>query len=242
MALFCNPKSIESSDPSSCRVIHMSIETALQSILTNPVYLAIWAILVLVSLGILVWDLRTNNEVIGSLMKFVWGFTVLYSGPIGLSVYWYSGRTQIEHDSLWRRGFRSVSHCYSGCGAGEIVGVVIAAGLLSLGNLLVAGITFSLAYIAGFAMTMGPLMQEGVGFNEALRDALYSETPSITVMETVAIGTDILLAGEAHFGDLLFWTALIFSLSLGLLAAYPVNVLLIEFGVKEGMMNPKEMA
>jgi hypothetical protein len=220
----------------------MSLETTLQHILTNPTYLAVWAVLVLVSLAVLVWDLRTNNEVIGSLMKFVWGFTVLYSGPVGLLVYWYSGRTQIAHDSLWRRGFRSVSHCYSGCGAGEIVGVVIAAGLLSLGTLVVAAATFGLAYVAGFVMTMGPLMQEGVGFNEALMDALYSETPSITVMEFVAIGSDILLAGEAHIGELLFWTALIFSLTLGLLAAYPVNVLLIEFGVKEGMMNPKEMA
>lgn len=220
----------------------MSLETAIQHVLTNPVYLGIWAVFVLVSLGILIRDLRTNNEAIGSLMKFVWGFTVLYSGPIGLLVYWYSGRTQIAHDSLWRRGFRSVSHCYSGCGAGEVTGVVIAAGLLSLGTIPVAVVTFSLAYIAGFGMTMGPLMQEGVGFIEALKDALYSETPSITVMETVAIGTDILLAGEAHIGDLLFWTALIFSLTLGLAAAYPVNVLLIEFGVKEGMMNPKEMA
>lgn len=220
----------------------MSLETAIQYVLTNPVYLGVWAVFVFVSLLVLVWDLRTNNESIGSLMKFVWGFTVLYSGPIGLLVYWYSGRTQIAHDSLWRRGFRSVSHCYSGCGAGEVAGVVIAAGLLSLGTTLVAVLTFSLAYVAGFAMTMGPLMQEGVGFTEALKDALYSETPSITVMEIVAIGTDILLAGEAHIGDLLFWTALIFSLTIGLIAAYPVNVLLIEFGVKEGMMNPKEMA
>jgi hypothetical protein len=45
-------------------------------------------------------------------MKFVWGFTVLYSGPVGLAVYWYSGRSQIRRDSLWRRGFRSVCHCY----------------------------------------------------------------------------------------------------------------------------------
>lgn len=43
-------------------------------------------------------------------------------------------------------------------------------------------------------------------------------------------------------GDVLFWTGLVFSLSLGLIAAYPVNVFLIEFGVKEGMMTPAEMA
>ena len=35
---------------------------------------------------------------------------------------------------------------------------------------------------------------------------------------------------------------MVVSLSLGLLAAWPVNVLLIRFGVKEGMHDPREMA
>ena len=204
--------------------------------------LGVWSVLVALSLGVLVRDLRANNEALGSLMKYVWGFTVLYSGPIGLAGYWYSGRTQISHDSLWRRGFRSVSHCYSGCGAGEITGVVIALGLLSLGNLYVALATFALAYVFGYAMTMGPLMQEGVPLKEAFVDAFYSETASIAVMEIVAIGTDLWLAGEATMGDVLFWAALVFSLSIGLLAAYPVNVFLISRDVKEGMMNPADMA
>ncbi|MCL7417678.1 MAG: DUF4396 domain-containing protein [Halalkalicoccus sp.] len=197
--------------------------------------------LVAVSLGVLVWDLRANNEELGGLMKYVWGFTVLYSGPIGLAGYWYSGRTQIAHDSLWRKGFRSVGHCYSGCGAGEITGVVVALGLLSLGNLYVALATFALAYVFGYALTVGPLMQDGVPFKEAMVDALYSETASIAVMEVVAIGTDLWLAASATMGETLFWAALVFSLSMGLVAAYPVNVVLIRLGVKEGMMNPAEM-
>jgi hypothetical protein len=220
----------------------MTLEQALERILTNPAFLLVWGVLVLGSLSVLVWDLRTNNPMLGSLMKYVWGFTVLYSGPIGLGVYWYSGRSQITHDSLWRRGFRSVSHCYSGCGAGEITGVVIAVGLLTLGNVPTALLTFTLAYVAGYAMTAGPLLQEGVGFREAMADAFYSETASIAVMEVVAISTDLWLAGEATMGDTLFWSALVFSLSMGLIAAYPVNVLLIKWGVKEGMANPAGMA
>ena len=57
-------------------------------------------------------------------------------------------------------------------------------------------------------------------------------------MEVVAIGVDVWLAGEAGMGEVLFWAGLVFSLSVGLLAAYPVNVLLIRVGVKEGMGNP----
>lgn len=84
-------------------------------------------------------------------------------------------------------------------------------------------------------------MQEGVGLYEAPKDAFYSETASIIVMEIVAIGTAVWLAGEAGMGEILFWLALVFLLMMGLIAASPVNLLLIQFGVKEGMMNPAKM-
>jgi len=212
---------------------------SLRALLTNPYFIGVWGLLALLSLGILVWDLRRNNSHLPSLMKAVWFFTVLYSGPLGLMVYFYSGRAQIAQDTLWRRAFRSVCHCYSGCGAGEIVGVFIAAGLLSLGNWWIAGITFMLAYVAGFAMTAGPLIQDGVPAGRAMRDAFYSDTASITVMEVTAIAVDLWLSANTTMTDLLFWSSLVFSLSLGLVAAYPVNVLLIKLGVKEGMHSPK---
>ncbi|WP_255149618.1 DUF4396 domain-containing protein [Halorarius halobius] len=220
----------------------MSVEQTLQAVLTNPQVLAVWGALVAVSLLALAYDLRANNSGIAPLMKFVWGLTVLYSGPLGLAIYAYSGRSAIDHDSLWRRGFRSVAHCYSGCGAGEVIGVTVAAGLLALASHWVIAITFGCAYVLGYSLTVGPLMQEGESFATAMTDALYTETPSITVMEIAAIGTDVWLAGEAHIGQVLFWSALIFSLTIGLVVAYPVNVLLVSQGVKEGMQNPKEAA
>ncbi len=217
------------------------IREVLVPILSNPTVLVVWAVIVALSLGVLWWDLWKHNRVIGSLMKFVWTLTVAYSGPLGLTVYWYTGRTQIEADSLWKRGFRSTSHCYSGCGAGEIVGITLAQGILGLGIVAVAGVTFALAYVFGFALTVGPLMQDGVGFKEAFVDALWSETPSITLMEIAAIGTDLLLASQATMGETLFWLALAFSLSIGFLVAWPVNVGLVNFGVKEGMSDPSQM-
>jgi hypothetical protein len=204
--------------------------------------MGVWALFVVASVGTLWWDIRERNQALPSLMKGVWTLVVLYSGPFGLAIYWYSGRSQISHDSLWRRGFRSTAHCYSGCGAGEVLGFALLAGLLALqSTLLVAAGTFALAYLFGYALTVGPLMQEGVGFGEAMLDALYSETPSITIMEIAAIGTDLLIASQAHISDLLFWGALAFSLSVGFVFAYPVNAILVYFGVKEGMKNPAEM-
>ena len=211
-----------------------------QPMLNSAWVLSVWIGLVAISLAVVVYDLRNNNAHIVGLMKWVWILTVLYSGVVGLAVYYYSGRQQIKQDSIWRRGFRSVAHCYSGCGGGEVAGVFIAAGLLSLGNWEVAASSFVLAYVAGYLLTVGPLMQEGVDLGTALKDAFYSETASITVMEVVAIGVDLWLAGGVGMGEPLFWTGLIVSLSAGLIAAYPVNVLLIHWGVKEGMHSPKE--
>lgn len=211
----------------------------LVGVISSPWFLVAWACLTIPSLGILVRDLRRNNTHLMSLMKLVWGLTVLYSGPLGLGIYWATGRKEIATDSLFRRAFRSVAHCYSGCGMGEIIGLVLAVGVLALGNLWTAAITFAFAYIAGFVLTVGPLVQGGESFGKAVWDAVLSETPSITVMEVVAIGVDLTLAGGAGLGDIRFWSSLIVSLTCGLLAAYPVNILLLHYGVKEGMMDPR---
>jgi hypothetical protein len=212
---------------------------ALVSMLSNGAYLTVWAGLVLGSLAFLLRDLRRDNAGIGDLMKSVWILTVVYSGPIGLLIYWYSGRRGIKRDSLWRRGFRSLAHCYSGCGAGEIIGISMAAGVLALSTTGVAITTFMLAYLFGYGLTVGPLLEEGVALTTALKDAFITETPSIFVMEVTAIGVDLWLSAGAGMGEVLFWSSLAFSLSMGLIAAYPVNVILIALGVKRGMADPR---
>ncbi|MCA0938741.1 DUF4396 domain-containing protein [Salipiger pacificus] len=211
----------------------------LSEIFSSPWFLAAWLALMIPSEIALIRDLRRNNAHLMSLMKLVWGLTVLYSGPVGLAVYWSCGRKEIATDSIWRRGFRSVAHCYSGCGLGEITGVMLAVGLLRFGNLGTALVTFVFAYVIGFLLTLGPLVQDGMPLRKALKDTFIAETPSIAVMEIVAIGVDLSLAGNAGMGEVIFWSSMIVSLSCGLFAAYPVNLLLLKFGVKEGMMDPR---
>jgi len=209
------------------------------ALLHSPWFLVTWAALMLPSLAILLIDLRLKNSHLMPLMKWVWALTVVYSGPLGLAVYWWSGRKEITADGTYRRAARSVAHCYSGCGMGEIIGLTLAVGVLALSTAATALMTFAFAYVMGFAFTVGPLMQEGTGFGVATRDAVYSETPSIAVMEIVAIGVDLTLAGDAGPSQVLFWSSMIVSLTCGLLAAYPVNILLIRMGIKEGMMDPR---
>ena len=84
--------------------------------------------------------------------------------------------------------------------------MVAIAGMLAVGSTLAqAAGTFALAYVFGYALTVGPLMQEGEGFWTAFTDAFYSETPSITIMEITAIGTYLPSAGGAKFGEFPFW-------------------------------------
>jgi hypothetical protein len=215
---------------------------AIVAVISQPAFLAGWLVVSLLCIGVLVRDFARANPEIGRVMKVVWGLTVFYSGPIGLAIYWTTGRKQIATDSIWRRGWRSTAHCYSGCGMGEIVGLVIAVGLLALATWATALLTFAFAFTFGLALTVGPLMQDGVPFGTALRDGLTSETASIVVMEVVAIGVDLWLSAGAGLGDVLFWSSLVVSLSLGLIAAWPVNVALVALGVKEGMHDPREMA
>ncbi len=218
-----------------------NIIEVLRGILSNPMTLQIWLGISVICLGVLIWDLWKNNPFLGLLMKFVWSLTVLYSGLIGLATYFFAGRGQISHDSLSRKSLRSLCHCYSGCGAGEVIGVLVAVGVFALNNWWVIGITFALAYIFGIALTIGPLMQEGASFRQALKDAIESETASIVFMEVVAIGVDLLFAKNAVMTDTIFWTSLIFSLTIGFFAAWPVNYFLVKKGVKSGMMSPKKM-
>lgn len=213
---------------------------AIRQFVTDPIVMSAWVITVVIAVGVLIRDLLTRNAELGTLMKVVWVLTVLYSGLLGLAVYYFSGRKQISCDSLWRRSWRSDAHCYSGCGAGEIIGLILATAVIGLtSNLWVGLITFTFAYITGFTLTVGPLLNEGESWGAAIKDAFWGETVSITAMELSAIGVDLFLAGKATIGEPLFWASLVISLTIGLLVAYPFNVGLIHFGVKEGMMNPQ---
>ncbi|WP_154019982.1 DUF4396 domain-containing protein, partial [Halococcus sediminicola] len=60
-------------------------------------------------------------------------------------------------------------------------------------------------------------------------------------MAFAGVRTSGLRGGEALITDVLFWLALAFSLSIGFLVAWPVNVGLVNFGVKEGMSDPSQM-
>jgi hypothetical protein len=133
--------------------------------------------------------------------------------------------------SLNRLALSATLHCLTGCGIGEILGMVIGTAL-GWGNLATIVLAVALAFFFGYLLTILPLARAGLPWRRILPLALAADTASITTMEIVdnAILLAIPGAMDAHFDTLLFWGSLAVSLAFGGLAAFPVNRWLLARG------------
>lgn len=122
-------------------------------------------------------------------------------------------------------------HCLTGCGIGEVLGMVIGSAL-GLSNLMTVIIAITLAFIFGYSLTMRPLLKSGVSFPMAAKLALAADTASITIMEIVDNLIMLVIPGamDAHVLSWRFWISLALALTLAGIAAFPVNRWLIKRG------------
>jgi hypothetical protein len=132
---------------------------------------------------------------------------------------------------LTRTAVVATAHCLTGCAIGEILGMVLGTwwGWSDGATILLALV---LAFLFGYAMTIGPLMRSGLGLASAVRIALAADTISIVTME--AVDTAVLLAipgaMSAGLADPIFWGSLALALSIAFLVTVPVNRWLIGRG------------
>lgn len=133
--------------------------------------------------------------------------------------------------ALNRLAFSATLHCLTGCGFGEVLGLVIGTAL-GLSNVATIALAVVLAFIFGYLLTMLPLLRAGLPLAPAARTALSADTASIVIMEVVdnAIMLAIPGAMDASLTDALFWGSLAIALALAALAAFPVNRWLIGRG------------
>src|SRR4029078_83768 len=92
--------------------------------------------------------------------------------------------THGAHGSLNRLAFAATVHCLTGCGIGEILGMVIST-WLGWSNTASIVLSVALAFFFGYALAMRPLLAGGLALGAALRLALASDTLSIVVMEII---------------------------------------------------------
>jgi hypothetical protein len=141
----------------------------------------------------------------------------------------------MDHDaaapSANRLAISATVHCLTGCGIGEILGLVIAA-QLGWPDLPSIALAVVLAFIFGYALTLRPLLASGMALGAAARLAFAADTLSITVMEIVDNLIILAIPGAmaAGIGDPLFWGSLAIALAVAGVAAYPVNRWLILRG------------
>jgi hypothetical protein len=141
-------------------------------------------------------------------------------------------------DSLNRTAFQATVHCLTGCGIGEVLGLVIstALGWHDLASILLAIV---LAFVFGYGLTIRPLLGGGLSFRAAARIALAADTVSIVVMEVMDNAIVIAVPGAMAAGltDLLFWGSLVVSLAVAFVVAFPVNRWLIARGLGHALVH-----
>jgi hypothetical protein len=137
-----------------------------------------------------------------------------------------------ESQSLNRTAFQATTHCLTGCAIGEVLGLVIAT-VLGWHDVPSIALAVVLAFVFGYALTIGPLLRGGLSFRSAVRLALIGDTISIVVMEITDNAIVLAIPGAMSAGliDLLFWGSLALSLVIAFVVAFPVNRWLIARGL-----------
>lgn len=139
--------------------------------------------------------------------------------------------THTHGASLNRSAVDATLHCLTGCAVGEVLGMVIATAL-GWGNAASIALSVGLAFMFGYALTLGPVLRAGVPLHRATRLTVASDTVSIATMEFVDNTFILFVPGAmaAGLADGLFWWSLALSLAIAFVIAVPVNRWLIARG------------
>jgi hypothetical protein len=206
----------------------------------------LWFAEVAVSFAFVAIDIARTPE--SPVLK--WGFVIvtLYTGPIGLVLYILSCREPLPgtHADYVRARWRQVVGSTMHCVAGDGIGILVAAAVLSpLGlpewvNLLAE---YALGFLFGWTIFQALFMRgmAGGSYSLSLRKTFLPEFVSmnglmagmiaLSVPWRQAVGT---LATPTHPA---FWFIFSLSLTLGFIVTYPLNWWLVAAGLKHGMMT-----
>jgi hypothetical protein len=132
--------------------------------------------------------------------------------------------------SLNRTAWSATIHCLTGCGIGEVLGMVLGTAF-GWGNGATIAAAVLLAFFFGYLLTLRPLLRQ-MNFSSAAKLAFAADTVSIAVMEIVDNGIMLAIPGamNAPLSSALFWASLGFALAVAGVVAFPVNRWLIARG------------
>jgi hypothetical protein len=127
--------------------------------------------------------------------------------------------------------FSATTHCLTGCAIGEVLGMAIAEAA-GWGNAIQIVLAVALAFVFGYALTIGPVLRAGLSFRQATGVALAADTVSIVIMETVDNVFVLLVPGaiDAGLGDAKFWWSIGLGFAIAFGPAWAANRWLIARG------------
>jgi hypothetical protein len=130
-----------------------------------------------------------------------------------------------------RLAVQATNHCLTGCGIGEVLGMVLAT-WWGWGDFASIALAVVLAFFFGYLLTMIPLLRAGTALGAAVGIALVADTLSITTMEIVDNAILLLWPGamDAFLDDALFWISLGIALAVAWGPTFLVNRALIRRG------------
>jgi hypothetical protein len=137
------------------------------------------------------------------------------------------------HLSNKQLAIQATLHCLTGCGVGDILGVIVGTFFnLPYGTRIIAGVIFG--FIFGFLFSAIPLLKAKIPFVAASKIILTTELLSILSMETAEAGTELVFPGMRRMGlvHIQYWIGLLIALVAGFIVAFPVNYLLVKKGVR----------
>ena len=205
----------------------------------------IWFGLTALSAAYVGWDLFTRTPEM-KVMKWGWVLVTLYTGPVGLLIYWFSCREPAPgtHEAfitpLWKQAVGSTIHC----AAGDATGIIVAAAITGFFGLRM-GQDIWVEYAAGFAL--GLLIFQalflkdmmGVSYGEAVRDTFLPEWMSMNAMMAGMLPTMVILMTRdmraMQATSPWFWASMSAATLVGVVVAYPVNYWLVKNQLKHGM-------
>jgi hypothetical protein len=197
------------------------------------------------------------------IMNLVWPITALYFSVFALWAYFRLGKKaspdKASHDTMsgmdhnamarnptWQQTAVATSHCGAGCTVGDIIAEfsLFGLGLTLFGSMLYASFAADLflAWLFGIAFqyfTIKPMRNLSAG--QALIAALKADTLSILAFEVGLFGwmalTYFVLFPNPHLEPTqpLYWFMMQIGMVIGYFTSYPMNSLLVGWGLKEAM-------
>lgn len=214
-------------------------------------FIAAW---LLSSLACAVWvavDMYRNTP---EPVVMKWGFILvtLYMGPIGLLMYVLAckeprpGTHEAFVEPLWKQGVGSTIHCV----AGDATGIIIAATIAGIiGYPMIVDI--AVEYVFGFAF--GLFIFQALFMKNMMGGSYWQNVRAVFVPELISMNAVmagmipvmvLLMMGRDMRGmeptELMFWGIMSLGVIVGFIVAYPVNVWMVNAGIKHGMMTLRE--